>query len=150
MLATLNRILCRTGSPRAFFSCVYLLLSEDGAFAGSVAGHPQPLVVAADGSVRARIGKGAYPLGIKPQLTWAVESGRIEPREALFLHSDGLSESRSAAGEEFGDARIEALIRQFAAYGPQEEADAIFGSLRSFRGRVLPDDDVSVAIIRRT
>ena len=49
-----------------------------------------------------------------------------------------------------GDARIEALIRQFAAYGPQEEADAIFGSLRSFRGRVLPDDDVSVAIIRRT
>ena len=76
--------------------------------------------------------------------------GRIVPREALFLHSDGLSESRSAAGEEFGDARIEALIRQFAAYGPQEAADAIFGSLRSFRGRVLPDDDVSVAIIRRT
>ena len=45
MLATLNRILCRTGGPRAFFSCVYLLLSDDGSFAGSVAGHPQPLLL---------------------------------------------------------------------------------------------------------
>ena len=150
MLATLNRILCRTGGPRAFFSCVYLLLSEDGSFVGSVAGHPQPLLLSADGSIRERIGKGSYPLGIRPNLSWTVETGRVEPGAALFLHSDGLSEGRSVAGEEFGDARIEGLLRQFAAYAPQDEADAIFGTLRSFRGGGLPDDDVSVAIIRRT
>src|SRR4029450_5861664 len=54
VLATLNRILCRTGGPRAFFSCVYLLLSDDGSFAGSGAGHPEPLVVGGDGGGRAR------------------------------------------------------------------------------------------------
>jgi serine phosphatase RsbU (regulator of sigma subunit) len=150
MLGTLNRILCRTGGPRAFFSCVYLLLSEDGSFAGSVAGHPQPLLLAADGSIKARIGKGAYPLGIRPKLTWAVETGRVEPKEALFLHSDGLTESRNAAGEEFGEARAESLLRQFAPYEPQAESDAIAGSLRSFRGRIVPDDDVSLAVIRRS
>ena len=114
-----------------------------------MAGHPQPLLLSADGAVRERIGKGAYPLGIRPNLTWTVETGRIEPGGALVLHSDGLSEGRSPAGEEFGDARIEALLRQFAPYDAQAEADAIFGSLRTFRGRVLPDDDVSVAVIRR-
>jgi serine phosphatase RsbU (regulator of sigma subunit) len=150
MLGALNRILCRTGGPRAFFSCVYLVLSGDGSFAGSVAGHPQPLLLAADGSVRGRIGKGAYPLGIRPNLIYAVETGRIDPREALFLHSDGLTESRSASGEEFGEARVESLLRQFAPYEPQEETDAIAGSLRSFRGGVPPDDDVSLALIRRT
>ena len=150
MLATLNRILCRTGGPRAFFSCVYLLLSDDGSFAGSVAGHPQPLLLGADGAVRERLGKGSYPLGIRPNLTWMAETGRIEPRGTLFLHSDGLSEGRSPAGEDFGDARIEALLRQFAPYEAQAEADAIFGSLGAFRGRTLPDDDVSVAVIRRT
>jgi len=149
MLATLNRILCRTGGPRAFFSCVYLLLSDDGSLAGSVAGHPQPLLLGADGVVRERIGKGSYPLGIRPNLTWTVETGRMGPGEALVLHSDGLSEGRSPAGEEFGDARIEALLRQFAPYDAQAEADAIFGSLRTFLGRSIPDDDVSVAIIRR-
>ncbi len=149
MFATLNRILCRTGGPRAFFSCVYLLLSEDGSYAGSVAGHPQPLLVDRDGTVRGRVGKGAYPLGIRQRLEWTVETGRIEPGAVLFLHSDGLSEGRSAAGEEFGDARIEALLRQFAGYDAQAEADAIFGSLGAFRGRGAPDDDVSVAIVRR-
>jgi hypothetical protein len=150
MLATLNRILCRTGGPRAFFSCVYLLLSEDGSYSGSVAGHPLPLLVDREGAVRARIGKGAYPLGIRSNLAWAVETGRIEPGATLFLHSDGLSEGRNAAGEDFGDARIEAGLRQYAAYDPQSEADAIFGSLKAFRGRGVPEDDVSVAIIRRS
>jgi serine phosphatase RsbU (regulator of sigma subunit) len=150
MLGTLNRILCRTGGPRAFFSCVYLVLSDDGTFAGSVAGHPQPLLLASDGSVKARIGKGAYPLGIRPKLTWTVESGKVEAREALFLHSDGLTESRNESGEEFGEARVESLLRQFAPYEPQGEADAIAGSLKAFRGRVLADDDVSIAIIRRS
>ena len=149
MLATLNRILCRTGGPRAFFSCVYLLLSEDGSYVGSVAGHPMPLLVDREGAVRARIGKGAYPLGIRPNLVWAVETGRVEPGSSLFLHSDGLSEGRSGSGEEFGDARVEVLLRQFAPYDPQSEADAIFGSFRSFRGRGVPEDDVSVAVIRR-
>jgi len=149
MFATLNRILCRTGGPRAFFSCVYLLLSPDGAYAGSVAGHPQPILAGADGNVRARIGKGAYPLGIRPQLTWTVETGRIEPGETLFLHSDGLSEARNPAGEEFGEARIEALLQHYSTLPPQALADSIAVSLRAFRGAVLPDDDVSIAALRR-
>ncbi len=145
----MNRILCRTGSPRAFFSCVYLLLSEDGALSGSVAGHPQPLLVAADGAIRARLGKGAYPLGIRPQLSWRVESGCLEKGETLFLHSDGLSEARNPAGQEFGDARIEDLLRHGATLAPQALADSIAASLRAFRGRTLPDDDVSIAALRR-
>ncbi len=150
MLATLNRILCRTGGPRAFFSCVYLLLSEDGSFAGSVAGHPLPLLLDRDGTVRGRLGKGAYPLGIRAHLAWTIENGRLEPGGSLFLHSDGLSEGRNAAGEEFGDLRIEAGLRQFAPYDPQAEADAIFASFRDFRGRSVAEDDVSVAVIRRS
>jgi len=99
--------------------------------------------------VRARIGKGSYPLGIRPRLTWPVETGCIEPGEILFLHSDGLSEARNPAGEEFGDARIEALLRHGAGLPPQALADSIAVSLRAFRGVVLPDDDVSMAALRR-
>src|SRR5262245_55828672 len=73
MFATMNRILCRTGSPRAFFSCAYFLLSEDGVYTASLAGHPQALRLGPDGGVRERIGKGAYPMGIRPGMSWAVE-----------------------------------------------------------------------------
>ena len=48
--------------------------------------------------MRERIGAGAYPLGIKPDLTWPVEPERSSPANSLFLHSDGLSEARNVPG----------------------------------------------------
>ena len=149
MFATLNRILCRTGSPRAFFSCVYLMVAPDGGITSAVAGHPPALRVGADGTVRGRIGTGAYPLGIKPGLVWPVASSRLEVGDVLLLHSDGLSEARNAVGEEFGDARIEAAARAGARTPAPALADALAGEARAFRGGEAPDDDVSVAVLRR-
>ena len=149
MFATLNRILCRTGGPRAFFGCVYLLLSPDGAFSGAVAGHPPVLHVGSGGEIRERIGVGAYPLGVKTSETWERQSGRIEPGEALLLHSDGLPEARDASGSEFGDARIEASVRRAAGLPAPGLVDALAKDLMAFCGRETPEDDVSIAAIRR-
>jgi hypothetical protein len=149
MFATLNRILCRTGNKRAFFGCAYFLLSEDGAYNASVAGHPLPVRVGPDGAVKERIGKGAYPLGIKVDLTWRVEEGRLDPGELLFLHSDGLSEARDSSGQEFGDARIEAAVRRGAGRPAPALAEEIAREARAFRSDEPPEDDVSVAVIRR-
>jgi serine phosphatase RsbU (regulator of sigma subunit) len=149
MFATLNRILCRTGSPRAFFGCVYLLFERDGSFSATVAGHPPALRIGPDGAVRERIGKGAYPLGIRPGLTWPIETGVLAPGEALFFHSDGLSEARNAEGAEFGDERIEAALRRGAGLPADRLSDSIALMLREFLGRRLPEDDVSIAVARR-
>jgi sigma-B regulation protein RsbU (phosphoserine phosphatase) len=150
MFATLNRILCRTGGARSFFGGVYFLLSKDGAFTAMVAGHPLPLLVAPDGSVRERIGKGAYPLGIRAELAWPLESGRLEPGCALVVASDGLSEARNLAGDEFGDARIEASIRRGIRLPAPQMAEAIAADLDAGRGREACEDDVSIAVIRKT
>ena len=100
MFATLNRILCRTGGPRAFFGCVYLLLSPDGSFAGSVAGHP-PVLRAGRGREPCASGSGRAPIlsasRRRSRGKWSADP--IEPGQALLLHSDGLSEARDASGE---------------------------------------------------
>jgi len=149
MLATLNRILCSTGGPRAFFGCVYLLVSGDGSFTGSVAGHPPVLRVDAAGEVRGRIGKGAYPLGIKVPLSWDVFSGVIAPGETLLLHSDGLSEARDPSGVEFGAARLDSLLRREAGRPPADLVATLASEVMAFCGRDAPEDDVSIAAIRR-
>src|SRR5437870_10252066 len=41
IISSLNRILCRTGGNRSFFSCCYVLLDRDGGLSAMVAGHPQ-------------------------------------------------------------------------------------------------------------
>src|SRR6266576_4269518 len=68
IVGSLNRILCSTGGSRSFFSCCYILLSPDGTFGATFAGHPQMLKLSPDGKVIERIGRGAYPLGIKSGL----------------------------------------------------------------------------------
>jgi len=149
MFATLNRILCRTGGPRAFFGCVYLLLSPDGSFTGSVAGHPPVLRLDGVGDVRERIGKGAYPLGVKTPLSWEVERGSIEAGQALLLHSDGLSEARDMTGAEFGEARIELSLRRVGTLPAPDLVAALARDVTSFCGREAPEDDVSISAIRR-
>ncbi|MEP6802431.1 MAG: PP2C family protein-serine/threonine phosphatase [Acidobacteriota bacterium] len=149
MFATLNRILCRTGGPRAFFSCVYLLLAPDGTFQGTVAGHPPVLKLSAAGGVLGRIGKGAYPLGIRTPLTWEVESGALETRERLLLYSDGVSEGRDAAGVEFGEERVIPIARTGAGLYPSDLVFALARELRVFRGDEAPEDDVSIAVLAR-
>lgn len=148
MLATLNRILCRTGGPRAFFGCVYLLVSPDGSFTGSVAGHPPALRIDAAGEVRERIGKGAYPLGIKSPLSWETFSGRIEPGETLVIHSDGLSEARDSSGSEFGAMRLDSSLRRAATLPAPDLVASLAADVMAFCGREAPEDDVSIGAIR--
>ena len=149
IMATLNRILCRTGGSRSFFSCCYLLFEPDGTFYGSIAGHPPILKIGADGTVLERVGRGAYPLGVKSGLAWEVIHGTLEPGERLLLHSDGLTEARNATEREFGDQYVEVVAGWHPEANAQTLVDTLIGEWRLFMGNQPADDDVSVAVLRR-
>jgi serine phosphatase RsbU (regulator of sigma subunit) len=151
---TLNQVLCRTGAcgtqgARSFFAGIPFLFDTGGRFTAVVAGHPPILRVDRQGRIVERIGKGAYPLGIKQAIVPEVYSGILGDGELLVFHSDGLTEARSAAGEEFGDARVAAVLLATAGATAAAVSIALSGSLFSFLKRVPPDDDVSVAVVRR-
>lgn len=149
IIASLNRILCRTGGSRSFFSCCYLQLSPDGTFLATIAGHPPILKIDAQGKVVEHIGRGAYPLGVKVGLAWEVVSGSLAPGERLLLHSDGLTEARNATEREFGDAYVETVAGWHPEGGAATLVEALVGEWRVFMGEQPPDDDVSIAVLRR-
>jgi len=155
VLATLNQVLCRTGScrtsgPRQFFAGVSLLLDPDGAFTVAVAGHPPVLLVDARGGVARRFGRGAYPLGVKPGQEYSVETGALAPGESLLIHSDGLPEARDREGREFGDGRILGVLLRTAGQPAFHVAASLASDVLTFLGRKPVDDDVSLAVLRRT
>lgn len=147
--SSLNRILCRTGGSRSFFSCCYLLIEPDGRYVATMAGHPEVLKIDASGRVVERVGRGAYPLGVKSGLRWEVLEGSLAPDDRLLLHSDGLTEARNREEREFGDSYVEAI----AGWHPGGTAGALIDDLvtewRFFTGGTVIDDDVSVAVVRR-
>lgn len=145
--ASLNRILCRTGGSRSFFSSCYLLLSSDGTFEMTLAGHPPPLKIDQTGRVVARLGRGAYPLGVKSGAKWEVITDSIAPGQALLLHSDGLTEARNRSDQDFGDDFLDNIVSR----QPPSSADAVINAVmnrwRAFVGDTRVEDDVSLAVI---
>lgn len=149
IMGSLNRILSRTGGSRSFFSAVYVLLAPDGTYEATVAGHPPVLKIATDGKVSERIGRGAYPLGVKAGLTWEIVSGSLAPGERLLLHSDGLTEARNATGKEFGDAYVEVIAGWHPDVNAQWLVENLVAEWRMFMRDLPPEDDVSIAVVRR-
>lgn len=149
IIASLNRILCSTGGSRSFFSCCYVLLSPDGTYSATFAGHPQMLRVGASGKLVERIGRGAYPLGIKSGLEWPAIEGRVEKGERLLLHSDGLTEARNEADRDLGDSFVEVVVGWNGQASPSGIVDALVAEWRKFIGSVVPEDDVSITVIER-
>lgn len=149
IMASLNRILCRTGGSRSFFSCCYLLLAPDGTYLLTVAGHPPVLKIDTTGKVTDHLGRGAYPLGVKTGLAWETVGGTLAPGEKLLFHSDGLTESQNATGRDFGDAYVEVITGWHPEASAAHLVDSIVSEWRVFMGNQPPEDDVSVAVIAR-
>ena len=142
IIGSLNRILCRTGGSRSFFSCCYILLSPDGTFGATFAGHPQMLKLSPQGQV-------VYPLGIKSGLTWAEEHGSLARGERLLLYSDGLQESRDEHDRECGEAYVEAVIARHGEAPANLLVEAIVSEWRKFVQHAPIEDDVSIMVMEK-
>jgi serine phosphatase RsbU (regulator of sigma subunit) len=111
------------------------------------AGHPPVLLRRADGSVEA-MNLYAPPLGVRlpvriPQRTVDIHSG-----DTFVLHSDGIYETRSPAGEDYGIERLEAVVQAHGAGTAEELRDAILRDVDTFRGTSEAADDVTVVVCR--
>lgn len=149
IIGSLNRILCRAGSKRSFFACCYVLLETDGNFVATVAGHPPIIKVDGGGKIVERVGRGAYPLGIKTTMQWEEAKGWLAPGERLVLHSDGLTEARNGNGREFGDAYLDAIIGWNGSSPTHALVHMIVEEWKTFTGGRPIEDDVSIAVIEK-
>ncbi|HVS30222.1 MAG TPA: PP2C family protein-serine/threonine phosphatase [Thermoanaerobaculia bacterium] len=147
--ASLNRILCRTGGSRSFFSCCYLLLTPGGEFVATVAGHPPMLQIDAGGRVVERFGRGAYPLGVKTRMDWQELRGTLLAGHRLVLHSDGLSETRNRDGLDLGYDTVESIAGWNAGGSAGGTVENLVAEWRRFAGGASVEDDVSIAVIKR-
>ena len=121
--------------------------SERGVLHYANAGHPYAfLLPGGDGAPR-RLGATAPPFGLAPG---GVIGGAEIPWECntdlLCLFTDGLTESRGAAGESYGERRLLETVRRHAARPAPEIVDAIFVDVAEFSGHVAQDDRTLVLL----
>ncbi|GAA2964265.1 PP2C family protein-serine/threonine phosphatase [Streptomyces enissocaesilis] len=152
----LERALIREGARRdgldAFEGFTTAVLAEIPRGQGVVRlvnrGHPEPLVLYADGDLAEIVpDEAALPLGMGELGSWPdrAQECAFPPGATLLLFTDGLSEARNAAGV-FYDPPARLRGRIFP--GPEELLDAITDDVRLHTHGAATDDMALLAVAR--
>ncbi|UQS31754.1 SpoIIE family protein phosphatase [Streptomyces fradiae] len=147
------------GDGTRFATCLYLEVDPaTGTLDIARAGHVDPALLLADGTVMMRPTDGGLPLGIVPDTDYPTTRMTLEPGETLMLCTDGLLET-GGHDMETGWLRVRKLLEE---YEPRRESlevladslvQAVHGPGSHHTVGPLADrreDDIAVLLLSRT
>ena len=141
-----NRLLCRNMASGRFATFCFARI-ERGArrIVYSNAGHNPPLLVSANGTT-ALLSEGGMVLGIFPDNSYDQAVIAIGPGDRVVFYTDGITESRNAAGDEYGEDRLKevALASRHTALDAMK--DALLADVNEFTGGKF-DDDATLIVV---
>jgi len=113
------------------------------------AGHINSWLVRHNGDT-VPLGSTGAPLGLLPPgLPYDELRVELSPGDVAFLCSDGVSDAQNEAGEEFGEERLAAIIRD-ARFEPADvTVSRVFDALDAFAGTAPQFDDITMLVVRR-
>ena len=149
VLAAMNRRLQGLADERfltAFYG-VYERSTHRLTFAN--AGHPPPIHFDAGARAVRTLGSAGFMLGILPDAVYEEQSVELSLGDRLCFYTDGATESRNAAGEVFGQDRLEAVLLAHGGASAELLRDIVVGEIVEFRGERPALDDCTILIAAR-
>ena len=126
----------RASGDEGFVTAVFAEFDPRGWLQLVICGHPPPLRLAADGSLRTLAPQAyATPLGLHPDIQTATFS--VGAGDRLLFYTDGLLEARDRAGRYF---HLEGCADTLRKPDLEMAADELLGRLMAHTGRRLEDD----------
>jgi phosphoserine phosphatase RsbU/P len=141
-----NRVFCESALAGQYATLVCGQAKSNGEVEIHNAGHLPAIVVGRGGVLR--IESTGLPLGMFSTAEFSATRLQLEPGDALFLYTDGLSEA-SVGDMEYGVDRVTRLVRQHAAKTPAELIASCLSDLRGFVSDGPPHDDLTLLAMRR-
>jgi len=111
------------------------------------AGHVPPAVFTSAGK-HCRLTTGGPLIGVVAETVYESGECQIEPRETLFVCSDGVTENRDADDTEFGEGRLCELLSLGCSRQPDEVKTHLLKTLTDFRHGAPQSDDITFLVLR--
>jgi sigma-B regulation protein RsbU (phosphoserine phosphatase) len=108
-------------------------------------GHAPPILLRADGSLE-RLGVTAGAVGLFEQWTCTVRDVTLGPGDLLAIFSDGVTEAASERGDEFGEERLAAMLREWRARPLADILRRLLDEVRAFGAE--QHDDLTLVLAR--
>jgi PAS domain S-box-containing protein len=150
VLATVNSAVARQTSEEQFCTAVAARLRPQGDQVIvwiSVAGHPAPVILRADGSLQWIRASGAL-LGVFDDAELAEDELRLAAGDTLILYTDGVTEERGAE-RAFGEDGLAAVLGEATGATATEIVDRIERAVLA-HGSGEPKDDIAILAVRAT
>jgi predicted permease len=151
LAAKMNRFLYRSTGGSKYATFFYLQIEDGGKRLRYVnAGHNPPYL-ARRGPAEVEIIElpaGGPPMGLFPVLNAEESQLAVLPGDLIVAFSDGVTEALNDAGEEFGEERLQALVRQAFGHRAEEVSQRISEEVRAWMSGTEQHDDVTVVVIQ--
>jgi len=140
LLCSVNQLFCENTADAAFatvFFAEYDNATRHLRYANC--GHLPPLLLHDDDSLE-RLPATATIMGVFKDWDCSLAECQLSPGDTLVLYTDGITESFSPAGEEFGEERLIETLRQNCKLSSSELTAAIVDQIQQFSPHEQHDD----------
>jgi phosphoserine phosphatase RsbU/P len=147
-LSRVNMALIHRAIESRFATVFFGVLDADGRLTYCNAGHNAPFLIGRTG-IR-RLEEGGLIVGMFEHASYEQETVALEPGDIIVVVSDGVSEALSAAGDEFGDERLQAAVTPYTVEGPDAILERLLAAVREFTTGAVQNDDVTALVVKYT
>ncbi len=88
------------------------------------------------------------PIGLWPELEFEGEELDSISGKLLFIYTDGLNEAENHAQEQFGEDRLQQMLRQMKSCTAKQVVDTFSQMVQSHRNGAEPNDDLTMLAVR--
>ena len=145
-MARINKALLRRAIEARFATMFYGAIKSDGSLSYSNAGQEPPLVVSANST--SWLEEGGPVLGLLGIATYAYATVPLQPGDLVVVCSDGVTEARNQAGDEFGRERLVEALEGRHGSKPDVALEHVLAAVKQFSQGAAQADDITLLILR--
>ncbi len=110
-------------------------------------GHPAPMVIAPDGTIKERLKPTGPAVGMFPGSDFEIAETKLEKGDIFYAFTDGVTDARNPAGKLFKEAGLKTLI-----HPPLNSAvgfiDRVDNALYNYISDAVQFDDITMVAVR--
>jgi serine phosphatase RsbU (regulator of sigma subunit) len=145
-LTRVNKALLRRAIEARFATMFHGVVEQGGHLSYCNGGQEPPLVLGR--AEMSWLETGGPVLGLLPGATYEFDSVQLEPGDLVVICSDGVTEARNAAGDEFGRERLIEAMTGCHGLKPDAVLERLFAAVRLFSQGTPQGDDITGLVLR--
>ncbi len=156
----MNEAGCRNNTTNMFTTIfVGVLDLPSGILRFCNAGHEIPVLLSSERTGDGKIGRvncrlldvnPNLPIGLFSDFVYEQQEAKLRKGEALFLYTDGLTESRSQDGKQFGRKRMLQVLSEIKTLEPRQLVEGMVKTVRKFTATTEQLDDLTMLALYYT